>query len=125
MTSTSFNIGLAEAKNSSRVLKPPGGGHTDIFGITGGSEITTPSKKKNVPPTTISSCFFQEDEKPRAIDQLDNLDNESNGQTNGNGNIIDENTAPAQEIKEDEKKNEAEPPRRVRVPPGGFSSGLW
>ncbi|XP_072402093.1 uncharacterized protein [Diabrotica undecimpunctata] len=126
MTSTSFNIGLTEAKNSSRVLKPPGGGHTDIFGINGGTEITTPSKKKNVPPTTISSCFFQEDEKPRTIDQLDNnLGKESNGQTNGNGNIIDENTAPTEEIKEDEKKNEAEPARRVRVPPGGFSSGLW
>lgn len=32
MTSTEFNIGLTGAKSSSRVLKPPGGGHTNIFG---------------------------------------------------------------------------------------------
>lgn len=33
MTSTEFNIGLGgTGKNSSRVLKPPGGGHSNIFG---------------------------------------------------------------------------------------------
>ncbi|GLH12270.1 Microtubule-associated protein Jupiter [Gryllus bimaculatus] len=33
MTSTNVNIGLRdESKNSSRVLKPPGGGTSDIFG---------------------------------------------------------------------------------------------
>lgn len=32
MTSTGFNIGLTGDKNSSRVLKPPGGGHSNIFG---------------------------------------------------------------------------------------------
>ncbi|KAJ8966395.1 hypothetical protein NQ314_003543 [Rhamnusium bicolor] len=32
MTSTKFNVGLGETnRNSSRVLRPPGGGHTDIF----------------------------------------------------------------------------------------------
>ncbi|KAJ8962843.1 hypothetical protein NQ318_001243 [Aromia moschata] len=33
MTSTSFNVGLNDSsRSSSRVLRPPGGGHTDIFG---------------------------------------------------------------------------------------------
>lgn len=32
MTSTEFNIGLGGGKSSSRVLKPPGGGHSNIFG---------------------------------------------------------------------------------------------
>ncbi len=30
--STEFNVGLASDKSSSRVLKPPGGGHSNIFG---------------------------------------------------------------------------------------------
>lgn len=30
--STEFNVGLANDKSSSRVLKPPGGGHSNIFG---------------------------------------------------------------------------------------------
>lgn len=32
MSSTEFNIGLSGDKSSSRVLKPPGGGHSNIFG---------------------------------------------------------------------------------------------
>lgn len=30
--STEFNVGLSGDKSSSRVLKPPGGGHSNIFG---------------------------------------------------------------------------------------------
>lgn len=30
--STEFNVGLSSDKSSSRVLKPPGGGHSNIFG---------------------------------------------------------------------------------------------
>lgn len=34
MTSTPFNIGIAEGKRpASRVLYPPGGKHSDIFGV--------------------------------------------------------------------------------------------
>lgn len=34
MTSTPFNVGIAEGKRpTSRVLYPPGGKHTDIFGV--------------------------------------------------------------------------------------------
>lgn len=32
MSSTEFNVGLTGDKASSRVLKPPGGGHSNIFG---------------------------------------------------------------------------------------------
>ncbi|KAL1379413.1 hypothetical protein pipiens_014925 [Culex pipiens pipiens] len=32
MGSTEYSIGLSDEKSSSRVLKPPGGGHSDIFG---------------------------------------------------------------------------------------------
>ncbi|PRD23965.1 UNVERIFIED_CONTAM: hypothetical protein NCL1_44998 [Trichonephila clavipes] len=34
MTSTGFTVGLDGSRNSSKVLKPPGGGSSDIFGIS-------------------------------------------------------------------------------------------
>ncbi|XP_018578386.1 uncharacterized protein LOC108916579 [Anoplophora glabripennis] len=132
MTSTNINIGFSETRNSSRVLKPPGGGHTDIFGIREGNETQTPNKRKNHPPTTIDSCFVHNE----PIKQ-NNTKNDVNEKeiTNGNQNgvktdVVDENTKPKEikdiEVKEnDEQKEAAAPPRRVRVPPGGFSSGLW
>lgn len=125
MTSTSFNVGLLDKKSSSRVLKPPGGGHTDIFGINSDTEIVTPSKKRNIPPTTITSCFTEEVDYKEKCQPNNNLEKEENCEQNGNGNIVDENTEPSHENKEDEKKIEQEAPKKTRVPPGGFSSILW
>ncbi|XP_059611998.1 microtubule-associated protein Jupiter isoform X2 [Phlebotomus argentipes] len=46
MTSTNFQVGFADnAKNASKVLKPPGGGTSDIFG--GESSMETPRTVKN------------------------------------------------------------------------------
>ncbi|KAG5873177.1 hypothetical protein JTB14_035231 [Gonioctena quinquepunctata] len=101
MTSTSFNIGMADSRNSSRVLKPPGGGHSDIFGIHDNHELSTPNKRKNQPQTSLNGCFAEEAVKPQ--------------------NIVTEQTNDG----EKEKKEEPATSRRVRVPPGGFSSGLW
>ncbi|XP_055301918.1 microtubule-associated protein Jupiter isoform X2 [Sitodiplosis mosellana] len=47
MTSTSINVGLSnESRNSSKVLKPPGGGSSD-GGIFGGSLPSTPRSVRN------------------------------------------------------------------------------
>ncbi|CAH1153743.1 unnamed protein product [Phaedon cochleariae] len=121
MTSTKFNIGLDEVKNSSRVLKPPGGGHTDIFGINGDNEFLTPNKRKNH-PSSITGCFTHEENV-----RTDNRTKDEGDVKNGNG-AADENTKPNHDTEGEEKKhdeNNAAPARRVRVPPGGFSSGLW
>ncbi|KAJ8979893.1 hypothetical protein NQ317_017516 [Molorchus minor] len=129
MTSTNINIGFGEKKNSSRVLKPPGGGHADIFGIRGDNDVQTPARKKYHPSTTINSCFIQ-DEVTKPIEEEPKNGDLENGNQNGNikTDEIDENTEPtkheAEKPKEEENKNPT-PPRRVRVPPGGFSSGLW
>lgn len=116
MTSTSFNVGLnPNSRNSSKVLRPPGGGHTDIFGIqNSGNDVFTPSKRKNVPPTTIRSCFTQDEEKN--VKETDSQVNGGNTHEKG----TEENKAPEQHS----------PPRqniasKGRVPPGGFSSGFW
>lgn len=102
MTSTNFNIGLGEStRPSSRVLRPPGGGHTNIFG----SGAPEPIKKDmgrnassilegtntNPPPTA------QPPAKPLPA---------STG-------AVSQPAPPPQQS------------QRSKVPPGGFSSGLW
>lgn len=107
MTSTSFNVGLADGRNSSRVLKPPGGGHTDIF--TGDNADNQPPQKI-IPKSEIGQCFIAENiEVPP---KQETKQKEENGKE-----PADENAKPA------EPKNDQ--PKRVRVPPGGFSSGFW
>lgn len=45
MSSTEFNIGLTtSAKPSSRVLQPPGGGHSDIFAVSS-QQVNKPRPK--------------------------------------------------------------------------------
>lgn len=133
MTSTNFNVGLSDGRNSSRVLKPPGGGHTDIFGVQHSEE---PRTKHAHSKTEISECFASN------YDNGDSIRKE-------NGNTKEENTQPKEEIIKsatvtddkqatvenseqvaDENLKPAEEqktaqPSRVRVPPGGFSSGFW
>lgn len=53
MTSTSFNVGLNDnTRLSSRVLRPPGGGHTDIFG---GEPEPQQTGRRGPPASTIGS----------------------------------------------------------------------
>ncbi|XP_050313901.1 uncharacterized protein LOC126748600 [Anthonomus grandis grandis] len=137
MTSTSFNIGLTTDKNSSRVLRPPGGSHSDIFGLRDvQNEIATPSKKRVTPQSTIGGCFQMADEVDKAKCAKEELEPAKGEQVEDpqkrTDNGIDENKAPKQE----ELKTEQEIPKmkkledpipvskRGRVPPGGFSSGL-
>lgn len=99
MTSTSFNIGIGEGRNSSRVLKPPGGGHTDIFGVHEEAPI---NKTTAVPP--VNNIII----------------------TDKSANEIEKEQDENKEDKPvDEPKQESPSAQRVRVPPGGFSSGLW
>nr|CAI5827083.1 unnamed protein product [Callosobruchus analis] len=99
MTSTSFNIGFGDGtKNSSRVLRPPGGGHTNIF-------------------ASDDSPAIRKDHGRNASSILEGTN---------------QNAVQASPVK---KTPEPEPPKPVqeaqptqqkqRVPPGGFSSGLW
>ncbi|CAH1957461.1 unnamed protein product [Acanthoscelides obtectus] len=99
MTSTSFNVGFGESsKNSSRVLRPPGGGHTNIF-------------------ATEDAPNIKKDHGRNASSILEGTN---------------QNTVQASPVK---KTQEQEPPKpaqqahqlqqKQKVPPGGFSSGLW
>ncbi|KAF7991282.1 hypothetical protein HCN44_002844 [Aphidius gifuensis] len=55
MTSTGTFQGLNADRNSSKVLKPPGGGSSDIFGSSG---QTSPRRIKNHNQSQLSSGFF-------------------------------------------------------------------
>ncbi|XP_019870910.1 jupiter microtubule associated homolog 1 [Aethina tumida] len=109
MTSTSFNIGLADGRNSSRVLRPPGGGHTPLFGPAdpeppkkdhgrNASSITEGRSEPKVPTPTAEQPPQQK--TPTA----------------------EPSAAPAAP---QAAAADPAPAQRSRVPPGGFSSGLW
>lgn len=137
MSSTEFNIGLASNKSSSRVLKPPGGGHSDIFGAPDQPSIHARPKYDQQNSSNLHFCTNTTDPNilvEQTRKQLEAAAGTTNGtaagggggvaaagapSTNGNGgrpvdNIIGGggNQAP-----------QAQP--KGRVPPGGFSSGLW
>ncbi|KAG7309016.1 hypothetical protein JYU34_004880 [Plutella xylostella] len=125
MTSTSFNVGLGDGDRvSSRVLRPPGGGHTDIFG--GEPEPPRTTGRRMVPGATAAGGQFEYDggrAQPAAA---------QNGDGHQNGASAEPKAEPKPETPKEEAKPapapqapQAEAPKRVRVPPGGFSSGLW
>lgn len=118
MSSTEFNIGLSgEGKNSSRVLKPPGGGHHDIFG--------EPEKNLNKPrpkydqqnSSNLNQCMNTPDPN-LIVEQVTQLNDGSNENEHKDVRSRSQNniTGPPPE---------QAPPAKGRVPPGGFSSGLW
>lgn len=108
MTSTSFNVGVdAEAKNSSRVLRPPGGGHTDIFGL---KEPIAPEVRKEDNRRNASSILEGTNTEIPSVNKCEKKPTPN----------------PVQEKNDTAAKVEAQTTQgRTRVPPGGFSSGLW
>jgi len=125
-------IGIESAKPGSRVLKPPGGGHSDIF---------APPELKAHPPRAKydqqNSSHLNEvmgTTDPNLLLQKNRNDNQSKGvhyEDGGNNGGDDgghesssghENgAAPAG----DKGDNGGAQQGRVRVPPGGFSAGFW
>ncbi|EFA07355.1 jupiter microtubule associated homolog 1 [Tribolium castaneum] len=128
MTSTNIFTGVGGGRNSSRVLKPPGGGHTDVLGLSAPPE--RPQEKK-INPRNISSItegtnvnmteakpVQKTEEKP--VQRAEETPKEPVKQATE----APKPSAPANQ--------EAPPPpqnngnSRGRVPPGGFSSGgFW
>lgn len=124
MTSTELKIGLtSSARPSSRVLKPPGGGHSNIFGEAQVS-VNAPRPKYNQQNSSnLNACMGSTDaneavEKLReevnqkrdaiAVKEAEKLNTKANATTtNGNGATTN-------------------PTTKTRVPPGGHSSGgFW
>lgn len=123
MSSTEFNIGLSGSKNSSRVLKPPGGGHSDIFGVPDQRQINARPKYDQQNSSNLNFCMNTTDPNvlvEQTKKQMESAANEGGvaaaGSTNGNAR------QPGNFMRQDQEP-QAQP--KGRVPPGGFSSGLW
>ncbi|XP_035787814.1 uncharacterized protein LOC118464493 [Anopheles albimanus] len=118
--STSFNVGVAaETKPSSRVLKPPGGGHSDIFGS---SEV-----KQNAPRPKNNQ---QNSSNMNAV--MGTLDPNESCDAGGKSAVANEAPAPAPaagggaaSASDKQQASAAADNQRVRVPPGGHSAGFW
>lgn len=145
MTSTEFSIGMSAERNSSRVLKPPGGGHTNIFGA---SEAHVPSPRPKYDQQNSSNLNFcmntvdpnilveqkkqecvksEPPAKPASVDAAPKPSApppppSSSSSINGNGNApAPASAAPAQQSDGGQSRG-----GNSRVPPGGFSSGgFW
>ncbi|KAK9307168.1 hypothetical protein QLX08_002353 [Tetragonisca angustula] len=132
MTSTGTFQGFSdEKKKSSKVLKPPGGGSSDIFGA--GPDETSPRRVKNHNQSQLGSALFGD--TPNNSNSNETPRNKPDGNpVTGTGYAESQNNGPAVQngtssSNSSEKSNDTSPaakvPARTRVPPGGYSSGLW
>lgn len=132
MTSTSYNIGMSLERNSSRVLKPPGGGHTSIFGGEAEAKVISPrpkydqqnSSNLNFCMNTTDPNLKVEQTKQQVVEAPPQQQQQPSPQTS---NV--EAKPVAASAKNNDQQNSssaAAQSKGGRVPPGGFSSGgFW
>merc|ERR1712013_952267 len=136
------------SRNSSKVLRPPGGGSSDIFGIKGDQEqekVDTPvqEEKDNViaedPKSTEEMSNNAQDEVPiNANEEPNEVPNNANAQKESEETGSEERESEANNFSP-ENSSSQEPPAaaanpspcppvagvRGRIPPGGHSSGSF
>ncbi|CAL1265102.1 unnamed protein product [Larinioides sclopetarius] len=128
MTSTEFTIGLDGSRNSSKVLKPPGGGSSDIFG-TGATQFSSNERQKNKEAASHNT-------QNRLFGSSDNGASTPSKKHSTSNIFANEPPQPAKSFKKtygtNEEEKKAEVPSkpittsiRVRNPPGGKSSGIF
>ncbi|CAB3233903.1 unnamed protein product [Arctia plantaginis] len=112
MTSTSINVGLNDnTRASSRVLRPPGGGHTDIFGGEPEPQPPTP-RRGGPPPSGIGAVVAQEETKP-----TNGQATETPSQNGQNGQSTPPEPAPEPKQNSPVKPEPAaQPPPKVEAP---------
>lgn len=153
MSSTEFNIGLSGSKNSSRVLKPPGGGHSDIFGAPDTHAPGPRPKYDQQNSSNLNFCMNTTDPNVLVEQQckkssapaaastgpaaagVASSGAAAAGQNNGGAAAHATNGGAGEPASNGARNSSAdsigsgnqkpEPVKPNRVPPGGFSSGLW
>lgn len=114
--------GLPDAeKSSSRVLKPPGGGHSDIFGSPDTKPNHARPKYDQQNSSNISGALGTTDandtceKTARAMEQQQPKDGpDAAGHNNGT-------TQNGEKAHDEPQQTHG----RHRVPPGGYSTGFW
>ncbi|XP_068153556.1 uncharacterized protein [Drosophila tropicalis] len=118
MTSTELKIGLnASSRPSSRVLKPPGGGHTNIFSEPEVS-VNGPRPKYNQQNSSnLNACMGSTDPNKKVEQLRDEITVQKEDEAT--------KPPPVNQAK-DNKAPASNGESRGRVPPGGYSSGgFW
>lgn len=137
MTSTGTFQGFGDDKRkSSKVLKPPGGGSSDIFGAA--PEETSPRRVKNHNQSQLGSALFGDG--PNKNSSNDTPRNKPDGNPVTGTAYTESQNGPTTAVQNGtssssssigEKSADSSPAAkasgggRTRVPPGGYSSGLW
>ncbi|XP_055626988.1 microtubule-associated protein Jupiter [Toxorhynchites rutilus septentrionalis] len=118
MSSTEFNIGITDMKTSSRVLKPPGGGHSDIFGSSE-VKVNPPRPNYNQQNSSNMNTVMGTTDPNTQVQQLRNNQTIAGMET--------DKASSEESVTQHADRPEQETPMngRTRVPPGGYSSGLW
>lgn len=122
MTSTELKIGLTNsARPSSRVLKPPGGGHTNIFGDVD-PQVNAPRPKYNQQNSSnMNACMGSEDPNKVVEKIREELSNKA-------AEAAEKPPAEPKKspVSENSVSSNNSQQAKGRVPPGGFSSGgFW
>ncbi|KAL5273839.1 hypothetical protein ACFFRR_000539 [Megaselia abdita] len=117
MTSTELFQGMKTAKPSSRVLKPPGGGHTSIFGDVESEPIKARPKYNQQNSSNLNQCMNTVDPNESVEKTRQELIQKADQKVE-----VDKKAPPPEATGNGTSGNDA----KGRVPPGGFSSGgFW
>lgn len=142
--SVEFNVGLSGEKSSSRVLKPPGGGHSNIFGEPEQKAAQPRPKYDQQNSSNLNFCMntvdpnvlVQQQQQPAKGNEAESSNNGHNAPPaqKPTNNI----TGPAETDRPAQQKGRVPPgeilekkmcvgilTRFFRLFQGGFSSGLW
>uniref|UniRef100_A0A182KEG4 Microtubule-associated protein Jupiter n=1 Tax=Anopheles christyi TaxID=43041 RepID=A0A182KEG4_9DIPT len=125
--SSNFNVGVAaESKPSSRVLKPPGGGHSDIFGSSDVRQ-NPPRPKNNQQNSSNMNAVMGTMDPNESPDSGKRGGGDSGSSTpSQNGPAMASSNGGGGASSEGNKQSaSAASSERGRVPPGGHSQGFW
>uniref|UniRef100_A0A1B0BBY6 Uncharacterized protein n=1 Tax=Glossina palpalis gambiensis TaxID=67801 RepID=A0A1B0BBY6_9MUSC len=124
MTSTELKVGLVTGRPSSRVLKPPGGGHSNIFAEAEVS-VNAPRPKYNQQNSTnLNACLGSTDAN-EAVEKLrEEIAQTKQAADTEQTKRFDTKEHNSQQMAENAINNNAGP--KGRIPPGGHTSGgFW
>lgn len=111
-------------RNSSRVLKPPGGGHTDLFGPAE-VKVNRPRPKYNQQNSSnlnaVVNSMDPNEQVKKLQEEIEKTPANNAANQFGNGPNATNGASHAQTGGSQDSAQSG----RQRVPPGGFSSGFW
>lgn len=124
MTTTNLYSGIGE-KNSSRVLKPPGGGHSDIFGEPDACPIKARPKHNQQNSSNMAFVCGTQDANEKVLKAAAPVPEVAPAAP-----VRQESSGPAAFAQTAAHTTSQAAPQQgsgdsKRVPPGGFSSGFW